>query len=40
MTKDLKSFWATGYPQMKKEIAGRYPRHPWPDNPRTMPLPP
>jgi ATP-dependent helicase HrpB len=45
MTKDLKSFWA----QMKKEIAGRlrpdekgpiagrYPRHPWPDNPKTFP---
>ena len=34
MTKDLESFWTTGYPQMKKEIAGRYPRHPWPDNPK------
>lgn len=34
MTKDLKSFWSGGYAQMKKEIAGRYPRHPWPDNPR------
>ncbi len=34
MTKDLKGFWATGYAQMKKEVAGRYPRHPWPDNPR------
>jgi ATP-dependent helicase HrpB len=34
MTKDLKSFWASGYFQMKKEIAGRYPKHPWPDNPR------
>ena len=34
MTKDLKSFWSSGYAQMKKEIAGRYPRHPWPDNPR------
>lgn len=34
MTKDLKNFWASGYFQMKKEVAGRYPRHPWPDNPR------
>jgi ATP-dependent helicase HrpB len=34
MTKDLKGFWAGGYAQMKKEVAGRYPRHPWPDNPR------
>lgn len=33
MTKDLKGFWATGYAQMKKEVAGRYPRHPWPDKP-------
>ena len=34
MTKDLKGFWASGYAQMKKEVAGRYPRHPWPDHPR------
>lgn len=35
MTKDLKGFWASGYPQMKKEVAGRYPRHPWPDDPKA-----
>lgn len=35
MTKDLKGFWQTGYAQMKKEVAGRYPRHPWPDDPKT-----
>ncbi len=35
MTKDLKGFWAGGYAQMKKEVAGRYPRHPWPDDPKT-----
>ena len=34
MTKDLKGFWAGGYTQMKKEVAGRYPRHPWPDDPK------
>jgi ATP-dependent helicase HrpB len=34
MTKDLKGFWAAGYAQMKKEVAGRYPRHPWPDDPK------
>ncbi len=34
MTKDLKGFWQTGYAQMKKEVAGRYPRHPWPDDPK------
>lgn len=30
MTKDIPNFWENGYPQMKKELAGRYPRHPWP----------
>ncbi len=30
VTSDLPSFWARGYPQMKKDLAGRYPRHPWP----------
>ncbi len=30
ITKDLPNFWATGYPQMKKDLQGRYPRHPWP----------
>ncbi len=35
MTKDLKGFWASGYAQMKKEVAGRYPRHPWPDDPKA-----
>ncbi len=35
MTKDLRNFWASGYFQMKKEVAGRYPRHPWPDDPKS-----
>lgn len=30
MTKDIPNFWTTGYPLMKKELAARYPRHPWP----------
>ena len=30
MTKDIPNFWQNSYPQMKKELAGRYPRHPWP----------
>ena len=34
ITRDLTNFWASGYAQMKKEVAGRYPRHPWPDNPK------
>ncbi len=31
MTKDLGSFWSQGYRQMKKDLAGRYPKHDWPD---------
>lgn len=30
-TSDLPSFWRNGYPQMKKDLAGRYPRHDWPE---------
>lgn len=30
-TSDLPSFWRSGYIQMKKDLAGRYPRHNWPD---------
>lgn len=34
MTKDLGSFWKSGYSQMRKELAGRYPKHPWPEDPK------
>jgi ATP-dependent helicase HrpB len=35
MTKDLGSFWASGYTQMKKDLAGRYPKQPWPEDPKA-----
>jgi ATP-dependent helicase HrpB len=35
VTQDLAGFWRTGYPAVKKELMGRYPRHYWPDDPLT-----
>jgi ATP-dependent helicase HrpB len=35
MTSDLEGFWARLYPQVRKELMRRYPKHAWPENPYT-----
>lgn len=33
ITQNLQTFWQQGYPDVRKDMRGRYPRHPWPENP-------
>jgi len=35
ITSDLGGFWAGSWSEVRKEMAGRYPKHDWPDNPAT-----
>ena len=35
VTQDLRSFWENVYPDIRKQLRARYPKHPWPEDPLT-----